>query len=196
MKMRKKKSRTSKRANALRLRATSAELALKKKLEFLGVHFLFQRVFVAGNGCAIADFYIPPLKLCIEVDGPYHLSPLQKAKDDWRDRFIQSRGARTIRITNDTALSITPEALSSLIGMDDPENVNAEKWPELAVGDTIKIFCRKKALLNKYRSKTYKFLGWEEGQALVGSSMAARHKHLVSPSRYYVKFPRTAHPLE
>jgi very-short-patch-repair endonuclease len=48
----------------------------------------------------IVDFYIPQLKLVIEVDGDSHFSPDSLAYDQQRSRILESYGLSVIRFTN------------------------------------------------------------------------------------------------
>jgi len=54
------------------------------------------------------DFYIPQVKLVIEIDGTQHNEKLQKSKDLQRDSFLRRNGVKTIRFT---AKSIKEEDL-------------------------------------------------------------------------------------
>lgn len=49
----------------------------------------------------IVDFYIPSLKLVIEIDGPTHLRLEQRLKDRRRDEELLSKGYFVIRVKND-----------------------------------------------------------------------------------------------
>ena len=49
----------------------------------------------------IVDFYCHELKFVIELDGEYHLSSQQQAKDMDRTEILRSNGLRVIRFNND-----------------------------------------------------------------------------------------------
>ena len=49
-------------------------------------------------GPYVLDFYIPRLRLCIEVDGDFHTQ--DKERDDARDEFLLERGIETVRFTS------------------------------------------------------------------------------------------------
>lgn len=52
-------------------------------------------------GDYIVDFYIPKAKIVIEIDGDSHFeSTLSQEKDRVRDMFLNSRGLKVIRFTN------------------------------------------------------------------------------------------------
>ena len=52
----------------------------------------------------IVDFYIPQLKLVIEVDGDFHFSPDGLAYDQERSRILEGYGLFIIRFTNQEVL--------------------------------------------------------------------------------------------
>lgn len=87
-------------------KATESELGLFRKL-----HNTFkQRVktqhpFLINGHLYYADISIPSLKVIIEVDGGYHLTPEQKEKDKKRDEDFASIGYTTIRVTNEQVQS-------------------------------------------------------------------------------------------
>ena len=53
----------------------------------------------------IADFYIPAIKLIIEIDGGYHETSKQKARDNFKDEHYKDRGFSVIRIKNEDVIS-------------------------------------------------------------------------------------------
>jgi very-short-patch-repair endonuclease len=52
-------------------------------------------------GPYVADFACVPARLIIEIDGPTHLRSGGLSHDRRRDRYLQSRGWRILRIWND-----------------------------------------------------------------------------------------------
>ena len=52
-------------------------------------------------GDYIADFICLTRKLVIEVDGGYHNRPEQQISDQWRTEFLQEKGYRVLRFSND-----------------------------------------------------------------------------------------------
>lgn len=56
-------------------------------------------------GNFIADFYIPKVKLVIEVDGGVHLDEKIKAKDAERTWYFNNQGIEVMRITNDQVVN-------------------------------------------------------------------------------------------
>lgn len=49
------------------------------------------------------DFFIPTLRVALEIDGIYHSSSKQNEKDSFRDKDFKTIGIKTIRISNDEA---------------------------------------------------------------------------------------------
>lgn len=89
-----------KKAKLLRENMTESENKLWKllrKKDALGYRFRRQHPF----GYYILDFYNHELKLCIEIDGGYHQSVDQKARDKERDKFIDFNDVTVLRFTND-----------------------------------------------------------------------------------------------
>ena len=78
---------------------TESETVLWNALrnEFRGIKFRRQHPI----GDYIADFLCLKAKLVIEVDGGYHDKPQQQLEDQWRTEFLQSKGYRVIRFTNE-----------------------------------------------------------------------------------------------
>ena len=67
----------------------------------LGVHFRRQHVI----GMYIADFVSLKNRLVIEVDGEYHQTSAQQMDDQYRTNYLQSKGYRVIRFTNQQVLT-------------------------------------------------------------------------------------------
>lgn len=97
-----KQSTLFERVKSLRANATESELIFADRLEKAGIKYIFQKGFIVGDCYCIADFYLPkPYKTVIEIDGDYHFSPQQIAKDKWRDSYlIKDRGFKVVRIKN------------------------------------------------------------------------------------------------
>lgn len=104
--------RASFRARQLRIKATKHELRVKDLLSQRGTYYIFQKGFVKGGVCYIADFYIPkPWRLVIEVDGPSHFTEAGLEKDRIRDAYFVWRGFRVLHVTNDEVETMTSDAL-------------------------------------------------------------------------------------
>ena len=85
---------------SLRREMTSSEELLWDRVrgkQLLGLRFKRQY----GLGPYILDFYVPQVKLCIEVDGGIHNSKEVKEKDLNRDAFMNENGIRVLRFRNE-----------------------------------------------------------------------------------------------
>lgn len=91
----------------LESRATSPENKIRWRLDESRIKYRFQYPFQHSSGFYILDFYLPSLKVCIEVDGGYHLSPDQIEKDRIRDEFLLFSGIGVARFTNEEAVSLS-----------------------------------------------------------------------------------------
>lgn len=92
---------------------TAAEQALWEQLRGnrLGVHFRRQHVV----GMYVADFVSLKNHLIIEVDGDYHSTPAQQLLDAERTRYLQGKGFRVIRFTNQEVLTDIESVMSKII---------------------------------------------------------------------------------
>jgi very-short-patch-repair endonuclease len=87
----------TKRAQELRKRMTEPELKLWfRVLKHTGFRVLRQKVI--DN--FIVDFYIPKLRLVIEVDGDSHYMENRSIYDKERDEILTGYGLKVIRLTN------------------------------------------------------------------------------------------------
>ena len=77
----------------------------------LGVHFRRQHVI----GMYIVDFVSLKNFLVIEIDGEYHQTLEQQQKDQYRTDYLQSKGYRVIRFTNQQVLSDVEFVMSKII---------------------------------------------------------------------------------
>ena len=96
-----------------RKKMTVAEQALWEQLRSnrLGVHFRRQHVI----GMYVADFVSLKNHLIIEVDGEYHSTPAQQLSDAERTRYLQGKGFRVIRLTNQEVLTDIEFVMSKII---------------------------------------------------------------------------------
>ena len=72
--------------------------------------FKFRRQHIIGS--FIVDFYCPQARLVIEVDGYSH-----QAKADYdaeRTVFLQTRGVRVLRVTNDDVIEFPAKVLEAI----------------------------------------------------------------------------------
>jgi len=88
------------RAKALRKRMTYCEKVLWQVLRKNRLrHYYFRRQHPISR--FIVDFYCHELKMVVEVDGGYHLSPVQHEKDLNRSAELEKFGIKIIRFSND-----------------------------------------------------------------------------------------------
>ena len=65
------------------------------------VEFIHQAPFVfRPRTIYFCDFYIPSLRIAVEVDGNYHDGPEMRARDAERDANFRSVGIRVVRVAN------------------------------------------------------------------------------------------------
>lgn len=72
-------------------------------------------------GPYIADFYCHELRLVVEIDGPTHRDD-QLAYDERRNRWMNDRGLRVIRITGTEIFRNLDGLLSSITRLAEPTN--------------------------------------------------------------------------
>lgn len=65
-------------------------------------------------GPYIVDFYLPEIRLVIEVDGSQHLTEIGLAADRKRTAYLQSLGLKVIRFDNREVLQETHVVLDAI----------------------------------------------------------------------------------
>ena len=95
-----------------RQRETAAESILWRFLRNgqLGVHFRRQHIV----GTFIADFVCLPKKVIIELDGGYHQLPDQQISDQERTEWLEGKGFKVIRFTNDEVIGNTEGVINKI----------------------------------------------------------------------------------
>lgn len=84
-------------AKRMRYQPTPAEAALWAELRKANYRFRRQSVVLGW----ILDFWCPSRRVAVEVDGDYHATATQKAKDAHRDRVLaEELGILTVRMSN------------------------------------------------------------------------------------------------
>ena len=93
---------TFQRAKMLRAGQTLTEIKLWEHLKGgkLGCKFRRQHPFNEY----ILDFYCHSKKIVIEIDGKNHNEKIQKHKDKYRDDYLNSKGIKVMRFTNDEVI--------------------------------------------------------------------------------------------
>lgn len=79
----------------------SEKLLYKTALKQFGKRVKKQFEIIINGHIYFLDFYIKSLRVAIEVDGGYHSTIEQSAKDRERDANLASAGIKTIRIKNE-----------------------------------------------------------------------------------------------
>ena len=103
---------------ALRNDLPKAEALLWAQLrckQVAGVRFHRQ----SNIGSYIVDFYCPPVRLAIEVDGDSHSQPGAELADRRRQRFIEGLGIRVMRVSNTAVyenLDAVVEGIAAVVG--------------------------------------------------------------------------------
>lgn len=95
-----------------RQRETVAEMILWRFLRGcqLGVNFRRQHII----GMFITDFACLPKKLIIELDGGYHQLPDQQISDQERTEWLENKGFKVIRFTNDEVTGNTDGVINKI----------------------------------------------------------------------------------
>lgn len=89
---------------------TPAEDCLRNLLLKAGIRFRTERPI----GKVIVDFLIFDRWLVVEVDGGYHSTEKQKLKDAAKTEFLQSKGYRVLRFTNETVFQSGALVINSI----------------------------------------------------------------------------------
>lgn len=79
--------------------STEAESILWNMISAKQLGVKFRRQHIIGG--FIVDFVCLKSRLIIEVDGKYHLTDVQRMKDEDRTAFLESYGYHVIRFPND-----------------------------------------------------------------------------------------------
>lgn len=72
-----------------------AEFLIEKKISFI-----HQAPYIIDDKIYFLDFYLKDFHIGIELDGQYHNSLFQHAKDEYRDEMFRTIKIKTIRINN------------------------------------------------------------------------------------------------
>ncbi len=110
-----KKQFLRKKAVELKNHPTEAEIIFERKLQEIGYNYRTQKVFIYKGISGIADFWIPSLRVYIEVDGGYHLEEDQKQNDRVKDFVYRKMNTGILRLTNNQAMYLSIEQIKTLI---------------------------------------------------------------------------------
>lgn len=102
-----KQERIAKYKGELIAKATKEEKLAKIILKDMKVKFTFQQEFICKSGkFYFMDFYLPLIKVGIEIDGGYHFTDTQQAKDDERTKDLKKNGIDIYRFTNSDVIDV------------------------------------------------------------------------------------------
>ena len=107
------------RARGLRREQTPSEMRLWSALrnrQLAGLKFRRQHPY----GQFILDFFCVEHQLAVEVDGGVHLNAEQAARDAERSEFLEKRGGRVVRFTNEEIEQHLPDVLHKIIEATSP----------------------------------------------------------------------------
>ena len=99
-------------AKKLKKNPTDAEKVLWGYLKGGQLGQPFRRQHIIGE--FIADFLCLPAHLIIEVDGGYHQLPEQQVDDETRTQWLNQRGYRVIRFTNEQVIFDTDNVIEAI----------------------------------------------------------------------------------
>ena len=85
------------------------ERALWHRIRRQQVGYKFRRQYPAGP--FVLDFYSPELRLCVEIDGPFH----DAGKDKQRDAYLLERGIVTWRVSSFGVFQGTDAVVEALL---------------------------------------------------------------------------------
>lgn len=104
----------------LRKNATKAELLFKGNLDSYEIEYEFQKEVITKKSFIVADFYIPSLKLMVELDGGYHNNKEQLEKDRQKDIEYRKNGFKVLRMPNEHVPSFDFDQLKISIDQELP----------------------------------------------------------------------------
>ena len=97
----------------LRKEMTDAERLLWSKIRGKQVKG-FQVYRQKPIGRFVVDFYCPKSKLVIELDGGQHYSEVIQAKDESRDRYMESVGLKVLRFSDTEVFENLPGVIEEI----------------------------------------------------------------------------------
>ena len=97
----------------LRKEMTDAERLLWSKIRGKQVKG-FQVYRQKPIGRFVVDFYCPKAKLVIELDGGQHYSEVIQAKDESRDKYMESVGLKVLRFSDTEVFENLPGVIEEI----------------------------------------------------------------------------------
>lgn len=83
-------------ARNLKLNQTPYEYQFGRKLRNWGIKYEAQNII----GPWIPDFYLPELRMIIELDGSGHFTDSGRVRDAFRDEWFRNKGYQVVHIPN------------------------------------------------------------------------------------------------
>lgn len=90
---------------------TPGEQAMANVLKDLNWRFNVEHPFRSY----IFDFYVAAHRMVIEVDGGYHNTPEQSARDKIRDKELVRRGFKVVRLSNEQVIEFPRRAKATIL---------------------------------------------------------------------------------
>jgi very-short-patch-repair endonuclease len=101
--------------------ASKYEMSVRRALTDNGIYFEYQYPFVQEDGYWVSDFYIPSIRLVLEIDGPGHMFPSNIEHDNEKDlRAVRDFNCSVARFSNDQAINSPGTVIKFVLGL----NVN------------------------------------------------------------------------
>lgn len=100
---------------------TPSETKMKAILKFMGIKYEFQKIFYTETTFYIVDFYLPDRNIVIELDGGYHNTKEQKAKDRKRSKALMGEIDGVYRLKNEAVenVEITKKLVEGFLAKDE-----------------------------------------------------------------------------
>jgi very-short-patch-repair endonuclease len=100
---------------------TPSETKMKAILKFMGIKYEFQKIFYTETTFYIVDFYLPDRNIVIELDGGYHNTKEQKAKDKKRSKALMGEIDGVYRLKNEAVenVEITKKLVEGFLAEDE-----------------------------------------------------------------------------
>jgi very-short-patch-repair endonuclease len=94
---------------------TKSELIFKTKLLHNNIIFDEQKSFVTDKEMYACDFFLPEYNIVVELDGGYHDTAEQQAKDRQKNKFYKRNGYALLRLKNEVADKISSDELKEYL---------------------------------------------------------------------------------
>jgi very-short-patch-repair endonuclease len=101
----------------LKLNATPQEIMLHGALLTAFAPYRVSVLFQEPIGPYVADFFLYPMNIVIEVDGGIHTLAQVAARDKRRDTYMQNKGIRVLRFTNEEIAPDPPAIARRIVEM-------------------------------------------------------------------------------